>query len=431
MKPLLRKITVSIFVLLFLILAPLLTAYSLGYRYDFKTGNLQKNGAFYIKSYPKGADIYIDSIKKRPKTPTQIVNVVPGAHKVEVVKNNYVPWVKNLEIHSGETTFAEDIVLFLADRQKTDLGVGSEQMLLNNAKDKYATLDKDNNLLITDISQAITFNIDVLDTNYNLVDFSDDNQNILLEKDKKYFSFNVDQKQLEAIPVDNVQKMLWEDNSNTLIYLKDNKLYRRQHRSALLSSGDPDQLLDIREYINDFDILGSWLIIHYTFDKNNYVKQLDKHTLELRQTVNNVNIANLETLVADNDYLIFTLGTKLYIQNSFKDLITIPITIVTLHDDRLLFTNGHEIILFNFKEDWQTLIDRSSNIVSDILWHPNGSYFISEIDDRTILTEIDGRDRRNSIELLNYPRKKSYVFDKKGEKLFIVTPEENYYLSIQ
>ena len=94
-------------------------------------------------------------------------------------------------------------------------------------------------------------------------------------------------------------------------------------------------------------------------------------------------------------------------------------------------TNGHEIIIFNYEEDWQDLIDRSSNIVSDVFWHPNGSYFVSEINDSTSLTELDGRDKRNNIELLNNPRKKNYIFDEKGERLYIVTPEENYYLTIE
>jgi len=158
---------------------------------------------------------------------------------------------------------------------------------------------------------------------------------------------------------------------------------------------------------------------------------LDKNNLESKQIINNVNLGNLEVLLAQDDYLIFTIGAKLYIKNIFRELITIPITTAELHDERLLITNGHEIILFNYQEEWQDLIDRSSNIVADVFWHPNGSYFVSEINDSTTLTELDGRDRRNNIELINNPRKKSYVFDKKGEKLFIISPEENYYLNIQ
>ncbi|MBT4209983.1 MAG: PEGA domain-containing protein [Candidatus Komeilibacteria bacterium] len=431
MEKTLRKITVSIFFILFFILAPLLTAYSLGYRYDFSNGSIQKNGAFYVKSYPRDAEIFVDNKKNRSKTPTQVINVLPGEHELVIEKNNYISWTKNLDVYSGETTFAEDIVLFLENRPKTILGTGSDNLLINKNKDKYAFLDNDYQLLITDIEQAKVFEINTLDKSYELVDWSSDNQKILLRNDTKYFSFDIDQKELNAIPIIGIDKMIWENNSNTLIYLKENKLYRHHHKNAWDSSGQADELLDIQHYINDFAIKDKWLIIQYTFDKNNFVQQLNKNNLEIIQVINNVNLGNLDVLLAEDNNIIFTLGSKLYIKNIFRDLIVIPITIAHLHDEKLLMTNGHEIIIFNYEEDWQDLIDRSSNIVSDVFWHPNGSYFVSEINDSTSLTELDGRDKRNNIELLNNPRKKNYIFDEKGERLYIVTPEENYYLTIQ
>ena len=131
MEKTLRKITVSIFFILFFILAPLLTAYSLGYRYDFSNGSIQKNGAFYVKSYPRDAEIFVDNKKNRSKTPTQVINVLPGEHELVIEKNNYISWTKNLDVYSGETTFAEDIVLFLENRPKTILGTGSDNLLIN------------------------------------------------------------------------------------------------------------------------------------------------------------------------------------------------------------------------------------------------------------------------------------------------------------
>ena len=88
-------------------------------------------------------------------------------------------------------------------------------------------------------------------------------------------------------------------------------------------------------------------------------------------------------------------------------------------------------MLYNYKDDWQEIIDRSSKIISDIIWHPNGSYFLNEINQETIISELDTRDKRNTISLFNNPFKKYYLFNKKGNKLFILTPQENFSLSIQ
>ena len=86
--------------------------------------------------------------------------------------------------------------------------------------------------------------------------------------------------------------------------------------------------------------------------------------------------------------------------------------------------------LYNYKDDWQDIIDRSSQIISDIIWHPNGSYFLTEINKETIISELDNRDHRNTFSILNNPFKKYYLFNKRGDKLFILTPEENFYLKI-
>ena len=129
--------------------------------------------------------------------------------------------------------------------------------------------------------------------------------------------------------------------------------------------------------------------------------------------------------------LIFSLGTKLYIKHKYADIINIPITIAKIHGNKILLTNGHEIIIYNYENNNQELIDRSTKIVSDIIWHPNGSYFLTEINEQTKIIEIDGRNKRNSIELLSTPLKKLYLFNNKGDKLFILSSKENFYLKIQ
>lgn len=431
MEKTLRRLTYSFFFLLFFIIAPLLTVYSLGYRYDFNTGNIEKNGAFYIKSFPRGATIAVDGQKSKRQTPTQVLNISPGKHQVSVSKDKYVSWGKKLDVYSGETTFAEDIVLFLENRTKTSLGQGGENWLVNKAKNQYAYINTDGHLMIVDVEQAKKFDVYTLETGYDLIDWSSDDQMILMKKENNYFYFDINQKTLIPLIIDKVQKILWEDNSSSLIYLKNNELYRKERKEPWDSSGSADQLVDLTHPINDFDIQGNWLIVEYSLNNENFVEEFDRYTLESRELISDVSIGSLDVLLADNNYLIFIMGSKLYIKNIYKDLLTIPVTMAKLHDERLLLSNGHEIILFDYKNEWQNLLDRSSNLVSDIVWHPNGSYFISEINDHTVLSELDNRDHRNTIDLLEDPRKKMYLFNKKGDKLFILTPEENFYLTIQ
>jgi len=87
----LRRVTYSFFLLLFFIVTPLLILYASGFRYNFDIGMIEKTGAFYIKSYPRNAEIYINDLKSKHKTPKQITNLAPGTYTLKITKNNYTP----------------------------------------------------------------------------------------------------------------------------------------------------------------------------------------------------------------------------------------------------------------------------------------------------------------------------------------------------
>lgn len=404
--------------------------YAGGYRYNFNTGQIEKNGAFYIKSYPRGADIYIDNKKEKNRTPSQLTNIKAGHHLLQVKKDKYATWQKDLEVHPGETTFAEDIVLFLEDTNKQNLSSGSANFLINKNKDKYAFIDEKNDLIITDIEQAKIFEIyNFGEDFYTFIDWSPNDQKLLLIDEKnKLAIFDISQKKFDYLDFEEIEKIIWDNNNPDLLwYLKDQKLFM-VNITQIFNPNIFD--LNLEKQISDFDIKDNYIAILYSLEDKNYVEQLDKN-LQSKELIEDPNLGKLTLIVSNDRQFIFTIGSQLYIKNVFQDLIKIPVTQVKMHDNRLLLTNGHEIILYYYKDDWQELIDRSSQIVADLLWHPNGSYFLSEINEQTNITEIDGRDKRNSIPILNNPYKKLYIFNKKGDKLFILTPEENFYLTIQ
>ena len=345
-------------------------------------------------------------------------------------------WQKNLEVYSGETTFAEDVVLFYQDMAKTWVGNGSESYAINRNQDKYAYIDKDNQLHITDVEQGRDFNISTLPRAMFVLDWSADNQKLLLSDAGDFYVFDINQKDLKLIssnknPLSLLlnDKMIWDDrNPDLLWYLYEDQLWQYNVGNVAEPNSGP---IALDKKVNDFSLNNDYLIVQYKITGSNYVEQLKKDSLESIKIVNKLNLGNLDVLLADDQKMIFTVGSKLYIQYTYRDLITIPITMAKMHDERLLITNGHEIILYNYKEDWQELIDRSSQIISDVLWHPNGSYFLSEINGQTKITEIDERDQRNRIDVVENPHKKLYLFNNKGDNLFILTPEENYYLNVQ
>ena len=417
-----RRLIYLTFFLIFFISAPLFIFYGLGYRYNFNSQTIEKSGAFFVKSYPRNANIFINGQKIKYKTPDQVVNVKPGKYLVEIKKDGFVDWHEELTINPGQTTFIEDVALFLINREKTDLGKGSEHFLINKNQNKYAYLIN-NELWLVNTETAKSLFVLEFDKKTELIDWSPDDQQLLLYQDD-YFSFDIGQQKLKSLNIQSPDKIIWDNQNNNFIwYLKDQTLYRYN----LALGTETKQMTEI----DGFDLTGKFLITQNTSELDSQVTQWTKENQTKIRSLDNLNLGNLQAILADDQYFIVKLGAKLHIQRPADDLITIPASIVKIYGKYLLISDGHEIWLYDYNDDWRDIIERSSQIVADIAWHPNGSYFIDEINGLTTIFELDNRDFRNNVQLLENPLKKMYLFNKRGDKLYILTPEENFYLTIQ
>ncbi len=110
--PFYRQILPWLFVLVFLILAPLLLFYTAGYRYNSKKGQVERNGALIVDSLPKGAMVWVDDTNTGESTPITLQNVTPGSHTIRLVKAGYHSWEKRLEVNAQRVTFASQIQLW-------------------------------------------------------------------------------------------------------------------------------------------------------------------------------------------------------------------------------------------------------------------------------------------------------------------------------
>ena len=111
-----RSLILVLCIVLFLIVAPYIIVYSLGYRIDFEQKKLVLTGGIYVKALPQGADVIVDS-KIRNKTsflsPTVFVqNLLPKQHLVQIKKDGYYDYKKNLEVKEKEVVKLEQVILF-------------------------------------------------------------------------------------------------------------------------------------------------------------------------------------------------------------------------------------------------------------------------------------------------------------------------------
>lgn len=113
--PLSRKTRLTIMLSLFgifLVATPIVILYARGYTYDFKTHSIFHGGALSIETEPAEARVFINDILMKQTSPLKISHVLPGNYHIRIEGKNAIPWEKDINIVSNETTYLHDIDLF-------------------------------------------------------------------------------------------------------------------------------------------------------------------------------------------------------------------------------------------------------------------------------------------------------------------------------
>ncbi len=105
-----RRFIFYTFFILFVIIALIIIFYAQGFDFDWQTKSLFKGGAFYFKSYPKEADIYINN-QYQGRTNKFIKRLLPKEYSVKISKSNYQDWQKTMEVKSKLVTEAKNVFL--------------------------------------------------------------------------------------------------------------------------------------------------------------------------------------------------------------------------------------------------------------------------------------------------------------------------------
>ncbi len=116
------------FIVLFVFITFFVSLYAIGYSFTRRWPPrfdqvFQKTGMLILDSEPTGAVIYLNGDRKRRSvlldlgrnditTPVKIKNLIPGEYALRLEKEGYWPLEKKVYITSGQTTFAEDFILF-------------------------------------------------------------------------------------------------------------------------------------------------------------------------------------------------------------------------------------------------------------------------------------------------------------------------------
>ncbi len=116
----LRTTLFIFFVTAFVIGAPALALYAQGYRINWplEAGKklIVKTGGLFVKVSPKQIAIYVDGQMEKQTDfffdSALVTNLLPRLHQVQIKKNGYQTWEKNLEVKEKEVVEAKNVFLF-------------------------------------------------------------------------------------------------------------------------------------------------------------------------------------------------------------------------------------------------------------------------------------------------------------------------------
>ncbi|PJB08090.1 hypothetical protein CO122_02560 [bacterium (Candidatus Gribaldobacteria) CG_4_9_14_3_um_filter_33_9] len=141
--------------ILFCLTAFLIISYSQGYKFDFEKKKFVQTGGLYVQVDNPPAEIYLNNklIKKITFLSNSILirNLLPKKYKIEIKKNDYFTWLKNLEIKEKKVTEVKGLLLIKNSPQF--------EILIENLKEENLK-DYLKNILKEEINKAELFHLE-------------------------------------------------------------------------------------------------------------------------------------------------------------------------------------------------------------------------------------------------------------------------------
>jgi hypothetical protein len=456
-----RNIIFIILIILFLITAPIVVFYSLGWRFDWKTKGFYQIGMFSVNAWPKTIDIYINGQLKE-KTDiffgsATIDNLMPTKYNLEAKKQGYHSWNKSLEITEGNVTEVKNLVLIPENPNFNSLTSSVKEFFFspdnkkiilkeeNEEKWSLKLFELNNNLksYLINEEDISTKGVEII----NLL-FSPDSKRIVLKlglkEDIKYYVIDIDKSPIithELEFLDETEEIYFHsDNNESLIGLISsiNETTKRESRTLNEINYIEKKILEpITENVLTATIINKDI---YYIDIEGFVIKSDLSGNKEKLNIIPFGLKQ-ETkyeLLIYNDYIFIKENDTLYLLDddtkSFKKFFE-PIKEQKLSSDskKLVYYNNYEIYVLFLekqydppqKEAKETLfITRFSEEIKNVFWYTD-YYLIFNVGDKIKIAEIDDRDRINIIDLAEF--KDSNIFFA-NKKLYVLS-EDNLSVS--
>lgn len=107
-----RGVLFYLSVLTFFVGLPFILSFALGYKFNPRTFKFTQTGLISIKTYPQGAQIYLDSKLLDEKTPATMQELLPGVYNIRLELEKHYSWVTQVNVEPRKVVRLEKVILF-------------------------------------------------------------------------------------------------------------------------------------------------------------------------------------------------------------------------------------------------------------------------------------------------------------------------------
>lgn len=104
----------------FFVISPIVVLYTMGFRYDVKTGAVRSTGVISVDIDPNDARVYVNDIVIEQGMPIRLTNRAPGSYDIRIERGGYKTWEKDIIVWSNQTSYVTGFELI---KDETPLAV--------------------------------------------------------------------------------------------------------------------------------------------------------------------------------------------------------------------------------------------------------------------------------------------------------------------
>ena len=420
-----RDLLLPIFVVLFVILTVYTSLYASGYKFNLSwpikfNRLLQKTGMLVVATKPTGATIYLNNKPQQNSslnpwkkdyitTPAKVKNILPGEYELRLVVDGYWPFTQKININSGETTFVEDVNLFLENIPVLVMSCPEDNLTIS-ADNKYIytqvakkliTLKTETNrtLAVPDNTPAAWLQNNKLliaGTIFNPAKEGNDiNYVSLIGLNADSWRFENETGYLYYQNKNSINQFKTDSKSNTQLLSGDNYIDYKPNQNKLFIISEKNNQIILEELFSTSSKKEQWVLPtsgEYSFSENlaDYLTVYDKKN----QTLYLFN----GTKISDGPIVI----------KNIKNW-------ALINKDSIIYTNDFEIYTFDFAGNRSTLITRRSEEIKNIIWNANKNYLIFSGTNNLNIFDFKNY---NTTSLATAEKVNSPVFDEKNDTLY-------------